>query len=119
MVVVAVVEVDTGAALVQPPKSSSAVTVVDCFEEVLVLEAPQPAPMSLGVRVAGTCIIEAGEGSAGAGAGSGVSHALLSKASRLEVSMLGGTAEVVVAGGSSLGSGGAGVERLKADFISS
>lgn len=116
MVVVAVVEDETGAALVQPPKSSSAVTVGAGFDAVL--GAPQPAPTSFAVRVAGTCIMEVA-GSAGPGAGSGVFHAFVSKGSMPAESMLGGTAEVVVAGGSTLGAGGAGDVRLNADFISS
>lgn len=117
--VLAVVEEVTGAALVQPPKSSSAVTVVGCLDEVL---APQPAPMSLGVRVSGTFIMVEAEAVVSAGAGSGLFHALASNGSQFDESMFGGMAAVVVVGGSCLGAGasgaaccGAGFERLKAE----
>lgn len=123
VVVVAVVDEETGAALVQPPKSSSAVTVVGGFGSVE-LGAPQPEPMSLGVSFSGT-FMEDAEGSAGAG--SGVFHALLSKGSKLDESMLGGTAVVVAAATSVLGAGSGpgcgrvgcgGFERLKAELSS-
>lgn len=77
--VVVVPEV-TGAALVHPPKSSSAATVG------VGLGAPQPWPMSLAVKVSGTFIAEEtfdGAGRAGSGAGSGVLHALPPQGSRL------------------------------------
>ena len=124
--VVAAVEV-TGAALLQSPKSSSAVTVA-CLDVVLVVE-PQPAPISFGVRVSGTCIMDEVDGwaGAGAGAGSGVFQALLSKGSKVDASMVGGTAEVVVVVVdvvvvvvmSGLGAGGAGDERLNVELSSS
>lgn len=126
VVVVAVVDEETGAALVQPPKSSSAVTVVGGCGAAL--GAPQPAPMSLGVSVSGTFIMDDAAGSDGAG--SGVFHALLSKGSMFDVNMLGGTAVVVDAATSGFGAGaeagagagaggGGGFDRLNADFNSS
>lgn len=118
VVVVAVVDEETGAALVQPPKSSSAVTVVGGFDAVE-LGAPQPVPISLAVSFSGT-FIEDAEGSAGAG--SGVLHALPSNGSKLDDSMLGGTAVVVAAAaGSGPGCGrvgAGGFERLKAELSS-
>lgn len=118
VVVVFVVEVvvvdETGAALAQPPKSSSAVTV-----GVGLGAAPQPAPISLAVSVSGTFITgeEVDAAGAGSGAGSGVFHALPPQGSMLAENML--LDEVVVAAGTAgLGAGTVGPERLKADFIS-
>lgn len=54
---------ETGAALAQPPKSSSAAT-VGAGLEAAALGAPQPWPTSFGVKVSGTFIIDAGEGTA-------------------------------------------------------
>lgn len=50
---------DTGAALAQPPKSSSSVTEGAGGLDA-VGEAPQPAPTSLAVSVSGSFIIEEG-----------------------------------------------------------
>lgn len=95
---------ETGAALVQPPKSSSAATVGVGLGAAL--GAPQPLPMSLAVRVSGTLMDDAVDGAAGAGAGagSGVLHALPPQGS-----MLAGIipAAAAVAAGTS-GFGGAG-----------
>lgn len=116
--VVVVVPDETGAALVQPPKSSSAATV-----GVGLGAAPQPLPMSLGVKVSGTFIMDAVDGAAGAGsgAGSGVLQALPPQGSMLADIIL---AAAAVATGTS-GFGGAeglgwkeGLERLKAELIS-
>lgn len=119
-VAVAVLGEETGAALVQPPKSSSAVTVVGGFDAPP-LGAPQPAPMSLAVSVSGTFIMEDAGGSAGAG--SKVLHASPPKASKFDGNRLCG---VVVALTPVLGAdciagcgAGAGFDRLKADFNSS
>ena len=60
---VLVVGLETGAALAQPPKSSSAATVGAGLEAVR-LGAPQPWPTSFGVKVSGTFIRDAGEGAA-------------------------------------------------------
>lgn len=108
---------ETGAALVHPPKSSSAATVgVGLAVE---LGAPQPLPMSLAVKVSGTFIIDEAEGAAGAGAGagsgSGVFQALPPQGSIMP-------AAAAVAAGTS-GLGGAfgcsdGLVRLNAEFIS-
>lgn len=112
---------EIGAALVHPPKSSSAATVGACFEPPDVeAVAPQPAPMSLAVRVSGTFIIDGPEGSA-AGAGSGVLQALPPP----QGSMLAGSAlaiDAVVAdmldfGAADTGAGTGGL-RLKAAFSS-
>lgn len=100
LVVVVAVPAETGAALVQPPKSSSAATVG------VGLGAPQPLPMSLGVNVSGTFIIDAVDDGAGAGSGtgSGVLQALPPQGSILADIIL---AAAVVATGSA-GFGGAG-----------
>lgn len=119
--VVAVVEDETGAALVQPPKSSSAATARAGLEPADADGAPQPAPMSLAVRVSGIFIIEEVAGAV-AGAGSGVFHALPPP----QGSMLAGRAlamDAVVADTLDLGAGaetgaGAGELRLKAAFNS-
>lgn len=110
---------ETGAALSQPPKSSSAVTV-----GAGLAAAPHPEPTSFAVSVAGTFIIEAADGAAGAaGSGSGALHALPPPhGSMLDESMLALTAGVETAGvsGWALGRGGGGEGlRLNADFISS
>lgn len=68
---VEVVPDETGAALVQPPKSSSAATVGVGLDG-----APQPLPMSLAVRVSGSFIMLDADDTAGAGAGSGTGSEL-------------------------------------------
>jgi hypothetical protein len=73
-----------GAALVQPPKSSSAATVGPGLDAEVLGVAPQPAPMSLEVRVSGIFIVldiveedgAAAVAGAEAGAGSGLLQAL-------------------------------------------
>lgn len=120
MVVVAVVVDEMGAALVHPPKSSSAATVGAGLELADKAGAPQPAPMSLAVRVSGTFIIEAeGAGAAGAaGAGSGVLQALPPQGSMVVGGRTLATDAVLATEGLEAGAGaGAGV-RLKADFKS-
>ena len=99
--VVAVCPDETGAALVQPPKSSSAATVGVGFGAAL--GAPQPPPISLAVNVSGTFIMEDvadGTRAAGAGSGavSGVLHALPPQGSMLADMM---PAAAAVAGGTS------------------
>lgn len=117
-VVVVVVEDEIGAALAQPPKSSSAVTLG--FREVEALPPPQPAPMSLGVSVSGTFIIEDAAGSGAGGSGSGVSQALPPQGSMLAEKAPAGTAGAGAGAAAGLGAGcGAGCERLKADCSSS
>jgi hypothetical protein len=107
------VGLEIGAALAQPPKSSSAATVGAGLAAGG--GAPHPFPRSLGVKVSGTFIVEAIEGAvaAGEGARSGVLHALPPHGSRLPDIM------VVVAGALG-GAGGCsgGLEILNADFIS-
>jgi hypothetical protein len=114
----AVVE-DRGAALSQPPKSSSAATVGAGLGD----EAPQPpGEMSFAVMVSGTFIISAVEGAAGAaGSGSGLDHALPPPhGSMLDGGMLAVTAGVDTEGEvTGLGAGAGNGFRLKADFISS
>lgn len=99
------VGLDTGAALAQPPKSSSASTVVGALEAGL--GAPQPLPMSFGVRVSGTFIMDAvdGAGAAGEGARSAVLQALPPHGSRLPDIML-AAAAVAALGAETLGAGG-------------
>lgn len=110
----------TGAALVQPPKSSSAATVGVGLGSAA--GAPQPPPISFAVRVLGTFIMDdavgAGAGAgAGAGTGSGVLHAFPPQGSMILA------AEATDAAGSpSLGATlgcNEGLERLKAELISS
>lgn len=112
-------EEGTGAALSQPPKSSSAATVGAGLGE----GAPQPAPTSFAVKVSGTFIMEAAEGAgagaAGAGSGSGVLHAFPPQGSMVDEGMLAVTAGVGTVEVSCLGGDGGGGLRLKADFISS
>lgn len=115
----AVVE-ETGAALSQPPKSSSVATVGAGLGD----GTPQPpGEMSFAVIVSGTFIISAVEGAAGAtGSGSGLDHALLPPphGSMLDGSMLAVTAGVDAEGEiAGLGAGAGDGFRLKADFISS
>lgn len=111
MVLVVVVAVEgTGAALAQPPKSSSAVTAGAGLGPVL----PQPPPISLAVKVSGTFIME--EDGGAAGAGSGVLHALPPQGSMLAGSAL--ATEAVDVATLGLGSGGAGLLKLNADFNS-
>lgn len=76
---------EVGAALAQPPKSSSAATVGAGLLAAAVAGVPQPAPMSFAVNVSGTFIaLEIVEVVAdGAGTGSGVLHALLPHGSML------------------------------------
>jgi len=111
---------ETGAALVQPPKSSSADTVGAGLGAAL--GAPQPLPMSFGVRVSGTFIMDAVEGAAatGEGARSGVLHALPPHGSRLPDIMLAAAAFAALVAGALGGAGGCigGAEILNADFIS-
>lgn len=118
VVVVVVVVDEMGAALAHPPKSSSAATVGAGLEPADKAGAPQPAPISLAVRVSGTFIIEA-EAAGAAGAGSGVLHALPPQGSMVLGGSTLATEEVVLAtDGFGAGAGaGAGV-RLKADFNS-
>jgi hypothetical protein len=114
------VVLETGAALAQPPKSSSAATVGAGLEAAL--GAPQPWPTSLGVKVSGTFIMDAGEGAAGAadGAGSGVLHAFPPHGSRLPDIMLAAAVVAALADGALGAAGGCigGAEILNADFIS-
>jgi hypothetical protein len=110
----------TGAALAQPPKSSSAATVGAGLEAAL--GAPQPWPTSFGVNVSGTFIMDAGEGAAGAadGTGSGVLQAFPPHGSRLADIMLAAAAFAALVAGALGGAGGCigGAEILNADFIS-
>lgn len=108
---------EMGAALAQPPKSSSAATVGAGLDAGL--GAPQPFPTSLAVNVSGTFIIDAAEGAGGAGAGavtgSGVLHALPPHGSIMPA------AAAVAVGTAGLGGAdgcGEGLVRLKADCIS-
>jgi hypothetical protein len=119
LLVVVVVFDEIGAALVQPPKSSSAATV-----GVGLGGAPQPDPMSLAVNVSGTFIIEAADGvaaagaGAGSGTGSGVLHAFPPHGSMFAGSTL---ADGALAGDVCLGGAEGcitGLERLNAEFIS-
>jgi hypothetical protein len=113
------VGLETGAALAQPPKSSSAATVGAGLEAGL--GAPQPLPKSFGVKVSGTFIIDAVE-DAGAGedAASGVLHALPPHGSRLPDIMLAAAAFAALVAGALGGAGGCigGAEILNADLIS-
>lgn len=111
------VGLETGAALAQPPKSSSAATVGAGFAAGV--GAPHPFPRSLGVRVSGTFIVEAMDGAAAAGDGarSGVLHALPPQGSRLPDIMLAVAALAAVVAGA-LGGCNGGLEILNADFIS-
>lgn len=108
---------ETGAALVHPPKSSSAATVGAGLDAAL--DIPQPPPISLAVSVSGSFIIDAPEAAGGeetgAGAGSGVFHALPPQGSIMPA------AATVAAGACGLGGIGGwkeGLERLKAELIS-
>lgn len=116
-------EVLVGAALVQPPKSSSAVT-SGC---VVGLDGTlQPAPMSLDVSLSGIFMVADTEepgASVAAGAGSGVLHGSLAQGSILTeertLPILDVDVDVVVAGS---GAGGGFVvaepeERLNAELI--
>lgn len=113
------VGLETGAALAQPPKSSSAATVGAGLEAAL--GAPQPWPTSFGVKVSGTFIMDAGESAAesGDGAGSGVLHAFPPHGSRLPAIMLAAAAFAALGAGA-LGAAGwiGGAEILNADLIS-
>lgn len=117
-VVVEVVPEETGAALVQPPKSSSAATVGVGLDG-----APQPLPISLAVKVSGRFIMlevddTAGAG-AGAGTGSGLPHALPPQGSML-ADMTPPAAAVATGTVGLAGAGGwmEGLERLNAELIS-
>jgi hypothetical protein len=98
LVLVDGVWLETGAALAQPPKSSSAATVGAGLGAA---GAPQPLPMSCGVKVSGTFIIDAVEGAAAAGEGarSGVLHALPPHGSRLPDIMLAAAAFAALVAG--------------------
>lgn len=89
---------EVGAALAQPPKSSSAATVGAGLLAADVAGVPQPAPMSFAVNVSGTFIaLEIVEVVVdGAGAGSGVLHALLPHGSMLADESMLVTADVDV-----------------------
>jgi hypothetical protein len=99
----------TGAALVHPPKSSSGATVA-AVEVVVAAGAPQPAPMSRGVKVLGILIdsameecadvvgFAAGGAGAGAGAGSGVLQAFPPHGSMLDEENMLVTFDVEVVG---------------------
>lgn len=121
LVLVVGVGLETGAALAQPPKSSSAATVAAGLGAGV--GAPQPLPRSLGVRVSGTFIIDAAEGAGagatGEGARSGVLHAFPPHGSRLPDIML-AAAAVAALGAGALGAAGwiGGAEMLNAEFIS-
>lgn len=111
---------ETGAALSQPPKSSSVATVGAGLGD----GTPQPpGEMSFAVMVSGTFIISAVEGAAGAaGSGSGLDHALPPPphGSMLDGIMLAVTAGVDAEGEvTGLRAGAGDGFRLKADFISS
>lgn len=114
------VVLETGAALVQPPKSSSAATAGAGLEDAL--GAPQPWPTSFGVNVSGTFIMDAGENAAGPGdeAGSGVLHAFPPHGSRLPDIMLAAAAFAALVTGALRGAEGCigGAEILNADVIS-
>lgn len=108
---------DTGAALAQPPKSSSSVTEGAGGLDV-VGEAPQPAPTSLAVSVSGSFIIEDGlEGAGAAGSGSGVLHAFEPHGSIAAGLRLGMEVVVLTGLGGSAGLG-AGLLRLNAELRS-
>ncbi len=110
---------ETGAALAQPPKSSSAATVGVGLEAAV--GAPQPLPTSFGVKVSGTFIMDAVEGAAADDeAGSGVLHALPPHGSRLPDIMLAVAVLAALVLGALGGAGGCigGAEILNADFIS-
>lgn len=118
--VVAVVVEDTGAALVQPPKSSSAATVGVglAVEDVL-----HPLLISLAVKVSGILIMLDVEGPAGAGVdagtGSGVPQALLPQGSMLAVIALAVAADTAGAAGLERdGDRIGGLFRLNAELIS-
>lgn len=117
MFVVVVVGGDIGAALVQPPKSSSAATVGAGLDDALgEVGAPQPAPRSFAVSLSGSFIMEDEPVVGGVGVGSGVFQALPAPQGSMEAAenMLFGAAAVVV-GAAGLGAGGL---RLNADFRS-
>ena len=115
---------EAGTALVHPPKSSSVATVGARFFDAGgdVTGADQSRPTSFAVKVSGTFIIEVAVvddvGGAGSGGSSGTFHALPPHSSMLGGSIL-ATVEVVVETlGFGSGSGGSGLDMLKAAFKS-
>lgn len=109
---------ETGAALAQPPKSSSSATEgAGGLDAEADEEAPQPAPTSLAVSVSGSFIIEEGW-EAGGAAGSGSLQAFEpqgSMAAELRLAM--GAAVLTGCGGGAAGLG-AGLLRLNAELRS-
>lgn len=107
-----------GAALAQPPKSSSPETTGAGFDAA---GAPHPLPKSFAVNVAGTRIESAAEGAlgfgaAGAGAGSGVLQALSPQGSLMAPPNM-AVLEAAVTAGRGAGGWAAGDERLKAELL--